>query len=86
MERYGSGDYNRSMAVPFSASLLEILVCPVCHARLESTDAASVGSPEAGNEGIEEWLRCLGCGLCYPIQDGIPVMLADRAIPSATRR
>ncbi|WP_354640841.1 Trm112 family protein [Kitasatospora camelliae] len=50
--------------------LLEILVCPQCHAPLT----------EAG-EGEERELRCTGetCGLVYPVRDGIPVLLVDEA-------
>ncbi|MEO3754371.1 Trm112 family protein [Streptomyces sp. B6B3] len=51
---------------PIEAALLEILACPVCHAPLR----------EDGDE-----LVCTGesCGLAYPIQDGIPVLLEDEA-------
>jgi len=50
--------------------LLEILVCPQCHAPLA----------EAG-QGDESELRCTGesCGLVYPVRDGIPVLLVDEA-------
>jgi uncharacterized protein len=47
-------------------SLLEILACPVCHAAVREDDAASE-------------LVCTGCGLAYPVRDGIPVMLVDDA-------
>jgi uncharacterized protein YbaR (Trm112 family) len=66
----------------FSATLLEILVCPACHQALElrQGDGRAVGGAENAAEDMSrEWLRCLGCGLCYPIQDGIPVMLEERA-------
>jgi uncharacterized protein YbaR (Trm112 family) len=43
---------------------LRWLVCPVCHQAL---------ALEA------EAIRCAGCGRHYPIVDGIPVLLADRA-------
>jgi len=44
--------------------LLEILVCPLCKAkvRLES-----------------EKLVCQECGRCYPVRDGIPIMIVDEA-------
>lgn len=48
------------------ATLLEILVCPACRARVRVDDAASE-------------LVCTGCGLIYPVRDGIPVMLVDEA-------
>jgi len=50
--------------------LLEILCCPAefnggpCHGDLKETP---------------EGLHCMKCGLLYPIEDGIPVMLADHA-------
>lgn len=40
------------------------LVCPVCHQTLQL-------EPQA--------ILCTGCGRRYPIVDGIPVLLADRA-------
>ena len=46
--------------------LLEILVCPACHAKVRLNDAAS-------------GLACEGCGRVYPIRDGIPVMLVEEA-------
>lgn len=57
-------------AKQFSAALLDILVCPVCHEGLELGPAGAVAP---------DWLRCRGCGLHYPIEDGIPVMLESRA-------
>ncbi len=50
--------------------LLEILCCPAeaggaaCHGLLEEVPGA---------------LRCRTCGLLYPVEDGIPVMLEDQA-------
>lgn len=44
--------------------LLDIIVCPDCHAKLT-------------HEGSE--LICQGCGLAYPIRDEIPVLLVDEA-------
>lgn len=52
--------------------LLDILACPACRAevRLE-------GEPGTG------WIVCTGaqqgCGLRYPIRDGIPILLVDEA-------
>jgi uncharacterized protein YbaR (Trm112 family) len=45
-------------------ALLEIIVCPSCHATL---------NPEG------EELVCTGCGLAYPVRDDIPVLLIDEA-------
>jgi hypothetical protein len=41
------------------------VVCPVCRQPLQLET---------------ESIRCQGCGRRYPIVDGIPVLLADRAI------
>lgn len=50
-----------------SEELLAIMACPVCRAPLE--DAGEV-------------LRCSGCGLRYPVRNGIPVMLPEAALPA----
>lgn len=47
-------------------ALLEILACPACRSELRVDDAASE-------------LVCTGCGLAYPVRDGIPVLLVDEA-------
>ncbi|GAC1662537.1 MAG: Trm112 family protein [Acidobacteriaceae bacterium] len=47
-----------------SPELLEMLVCPACHSKLQQEN---------------EELACSGCGLVYPIEDGIPIMLIGRA-------
>jgi hypothetical protein len=44
---------------------LRWIACPVCHKMLQL---------EA------DMILCEGCGRRYPIVDGIPVLLADRAI------
>ena len=44
---------------------LERLVCPACHQKLRAGDSAVV---------------CTGCSRRYPVVDGIPVLLADRAV------
>jgi hypothetical protein len=44
---------------------LRRIVCPVCHQPLQLEAAV---------------LQCQGCGRRYPVVDGIPVLLADRAI------
>jgi len=46
--------------------LLELIVCPACHASLVVDDDA-------------EELVCSGCGLAYPVRDDIPVLLVDEA-------
>jgi uncharacterized protein YbaR (Trm112 family) len=52
--------------------LLEILVCPDCHATVTYKDRRKV-------------IVCDRCGLKYPVVDGIPVMLVDEATPSRTK-
>jgi uncharacterized protein YbaR (Trm112 family) len=46
--------------------LLDLIVCPACHAALAVDEAA-------------EELVCSGCGLAYPVRDDIPVLLVDEA-------
>jgi uncharacterized protein YbaR (Trm112 family) len=56
------------MATLVEPSLLEILVCPKCHAPLrEDLEAAE--------------LICTSdtCALAYPVRDHIPVLLIDEA-------
>jgi len=49
-----------------SEQLLEILVCPSCHAKVE------LKSDGGG-------LKCVECKRVYPIRDDIPVMLIAEA-------
>lgn len=50
--------------------LLEILCCP----------AKEDGVPCHGDLAEQaDGLRCAKCGRVYPVEDGIPVMLADQA-------
>lgn len=61
--------------MPLEAGLLEILACPACHAPLREETAGE--TPEEAAE-----LVCTdgkGCGLAYPVRDGIPVLLVDEA-------
>lgn len=51
--------------------LLELLVCPVCHGGLTRE--------KDGDELVG--LGCAACGTVYPVRGGIPVMLADQAVP-----
>ena len=48
------------------AKLLEILVCPLCKAKLDYVKP-------------KQELLCLKCKLAFTIDDGIPVMLIDQA-------
>lgn len=49
-----------------SQDLLEILVCPLCKARLDL-------------KGDGSGLKCVQCKRVYPVRDDIPVMLVDEA-------
>ncbi len=51
--------------------LLDVVVCPDCRSAL------TVGTTPDGT-GAE--LVCQGCGLVYPVRDGIPVLLVDEAV------
>jgi len=61
-----SPGWERSVSI--DPRLLELLVCPACHAGIEPV--------EDGNG-----LECGSCGRVYPVRDGIPVMLVDEATP-----
>jgi uncharacterized protein YbaR (Trm112 family) len=50
---------------PLSATALNLLACPVCRGPLFLEPEGSVG--------------CNGCGRHYPIIDGIPVLIPERA-------
>jgi uncharacterized protein YbaR (Trm112 family) len=54
--------------VTVEKELLEILACPSCRADVELRDDAG-----------RELIVCTGCGLRYPVRDGIPVMLVEEA-------
>lgn len=49
-------------------NLIELLVCPKCRGPLLEADGG---------------FCCENCELVYPIDDGIPVMLVDHAVPLA---
>ncbi|MFQ6371429.1 Trm112 family protein [Shewanella sp. YIC-542] len=50
----------------FDKKLLDIVACPVCKGKLEYDKA-------------HQQLICKADRLVYPIDDGIPVLLADKA-------
>jgi uncharacterized protein YbaR (Trm112 family) len=45
--------------------LMEILVCPACRGELREEELELV---------------CTACGLCYPVRDGVPIMLIEEAV------
>ncbi|MDQ1496504.1 MAG: uncharacterized protein QOG69_2987 [Actinomycetota bacterium] len=57
-------------------SLLEILACPACHARLTIETL-----PDAPKDADAEELVCTNseCRRAYPVRDDIPVLLIDEA-------
>lgn len=60
------------MSARIDPELLAILVCPKCESELVVCRAA---------DGEEKSLDCASCRLSYPVEDGIPVMLAEEARP-----
>lgn len=52
----------------FDKKLLDIVACPVCKGKLEFDKEA-------------QQLICKSDKLAYPITDGIPVLLENRALP-----
>jgi uncharacterized protein YbaR (Trm112 family) len=46
------------------ATHLSLFICPVCHSSLQLAQTT---------------IRCTGCDRCYPIVDGLPVLIAARA-------
>ncbi|GLS84171.1 Trm112 family protein [Paraferrimonas haliotis] len=55
----------------FDKKLLEIVACPICKGKLELDDN-------------KQQLICRFDGVAYPIDDGIPVLLENRAQPLET--
>ncbi len=51
-------------------TLLDILVCPLCHGELDLTVAE-----ENAEEIVSGALRCKECATTYPIEETIPNML-----------
>ena len=60
--------------MPINPFLLDILCCPALH-------DGEVCHGEMADQG--DSLLCKKCGLAYPIEDGIPVLLADQAKKSS---
>ncbi|RMG42437.1 MAG: Trm112 family protein [Acidobacteria bacterium] len=53
---------------PLESWLLELLVCPTCKTKVTPTTDGSA-------------LRCPACRVRYPIEDGIPQMVPEAAVP-----
>ncbi len=58
----------------FDATVVSQLACPVCLGKLR------LDTPQPG----VSHLACEACSRAYPIIDGIPVLIADRAESPAT--
>jgi uncharacterized protein len=55
----------------FDTATLAQLACPACHGDLRFENSR---------------LRCITCGRAYPMVDGIPVLIVERAeLPRASR-
>jgi uncharacterized protein YbaR (Trm112 family) len=63
----GSGEIKKAIAL--SGAVPEGVVCPACWGELR-------GKSELG----AETLRCVACGRRYPVVDGIPVLIVERAL------
>jgi uncharacterized protein YbaR (Trm112 family) len=57
-------------AAIFDPACLKQLACPVCFGELLLGAAG-------------EQIRCEGCGRAYPLIDGIPVLIPERAIQAS---
>jgi uncharacterized protein YbaR (Trm112 family) len=60
--------YNKGNTMAFDKKLLEIIACPVCKGKLMYTQSNN-----------EPGLVCRYDRLVYPISDGIPVLLEEKA-------
>jgi hypothetical protein len=60
------------VAVQLDPQLMDILACP-----------AEDHGPLRAEEGTDV-LKCTVCGRRYPVEDGIPVLLIDRALSEET--
>ena len=69
-----------------STALLDVLVCPVCHHKLEQVGEDGAQASELGAGANPAWLHCGGCGRYYPVEDGIAVMLEERATFEPVKR
>ena len=61
-------------------SMLSLLCCPKCRGPFKLSRAQSEGL-----EIVQGELACLGCGLAYPIVDGLPVILEKDVRSKRTR-
>jgi len=57
---------SRRQSVEFDTRLLEQLACPVCFGALQPAPSGAQ-------------IECLSCRRLYPLMDGIPVLIPERA-------
>jgi uncharacterized protein YbaR (Trm112 family) len=60
---------------------IEILCCPVCRGDLELIATKTVETEEGAADVISGILRCVACGVNYPITEGIPNLLPQEKKP-----
>jgi uncharacterized protein len=60
-------DRPETQSTGFDTRTLELLACPVCRGELRA------GSPASQ-------IHCLACGRLYPLIEGIPVLIPERAV------
>jgi len=65
--RFSNMATNAAGSGPSLALVLDQLACPVCFGKLQLAEDA---------------ITCLECGRGYPLIDGIPVLIAERATNS----
>ncbi len=64
------------MSVERDSRLLEILACPCpAHAPLR---------PGLGDDADADYLTCTSCGRGFPVREGIPVLLLEEAVGTAS--
>jgi uncharacterized protein len=57
----------------FDAQILEQLACPVCFGVLRF-------------DALDSQILCIGCKRLYPLIDGIPVLIRERAVGPETQQ
>jgi uncharacterized protein YbaR (Trm112 family) len=67
-------------AVERIGEVLGTIVCPACHGRLELHPLTRTPLATDTPPLPEGHIRCVACRKSYPIEDGIPVLLVERAV------
>lgn len=62
-----------------SREVRDVLACPRCHGALEDVERTATAAGGAPAAGEVIGYTCTSCNVTYPIEDGIPVLLADPA-------